>query len=556
MVTEEILKSTIQSNFPYLIPFEGQLETVYEICHAFINEGKQHVILDAPTGSGKSVIAWTVIKTLSELNFIRRSSTITTTKALQNLYTTSFPEMKLLKSKVNYECPFGRGPYMSGECRVHVKVFGCKPREKCPYVQAREEWRFRAKHRNTNTAFMLEACGTLVKENECFTDFMVIDEVHRLEELIINHAHLEFFTRPFADVASVNSALPYQESHVSIIRLLNHLGAKSSSNKQKLVIVDQEIRELAAKVNYEVTETSEQILKYISVLNPEDNEDNRAIEFLSQLLLEISSIHNSAETLSKLGDGSRLHINISEGYLEVKVIDASVVSEDSLFSKGKKFLHMSGTVCGYNYHLEKLGINPELAKFIQVKNHIPVKNRIIHALGNFRIRSNDYEANKGAIEFVDKIIAHYKGKHGFIFCPSYDMCEVYYNHSKFKDRLVIPETMDEAAALMKEDNDKVLISPALIEGIDLKGDMCRFAVIPRIPYLYLGDDIVNIKWSTEPEFYYRTTIMKLVQVCGRGVRGIDDSCDTYILDSSMKILMERNSEYVPGWFKEAIKWYF
>jgi len=45
----------------------------------------------------------------------------------------------------------------------------------------------------------------------------------------------------------------------------------------------------------------------------------------------------------------------------------------------------------------------------------------------------------------------------------------------------------------------------------------------------------------------------LIQTTGRGVRGDDDRCDTYILDSNFSDLLKYNSHMIPKYFTDAIK---
>ena len=47
--------------FPFKNPRKGQIELIEKIIKSF-KSGKKHVILNAPTGWGKSVIAYTIIK--------------------------------------------------------------------------------------------------------------------------------------------------------------------------------------------------------------------------------------------------------------------------------------------------------------------------------------------------------------------------------------------------------------------------------------------------------------------------------------------------------------
>ena len=77
----------------------------------------------------------------------------------------------------------------------------------------------------------------------------------------------------------------------------------------------------------------------------------------------------------------------------------------------------------------------------------------------------------------------------------------------------------------------VLLSPSMTEGVDLKGDLSRFQVICKIPYPYLGDQIVRKRMYKHKDWYGLQTAKSIVQSCGRSVRSNTDTAVTYILDS-------------------------
>ena len=49
-------------------------------------------------------------------------------------------------------------------------------------------------------------------------------------------------------------------------------------------------------------------------------------------------------------------------------------------------------------------------------------------------------------------------------------------------------------------------------------------------------------------------MMTTVQQIGRGVRGANDACRTYILDILFKDLVERTDKYLTAGFKDSIIW--
>ena len=82
------------------IPFEkkefrqGQEEAINSIIN-FIEDGDKYIILNAPVGSGKSVIAYVVAKYLEQQSYDTYLST--GTKILQDQYIHDFTDVKTIK---------------------------------------------------------------------------------------------------------------------------------------------------------------------------------------------------------------------------------------------------------------------------------------------------------------------------------------------------------------------------------------------------------------------------------------------------------------------------
>ena len=89
------------------------------------------------------------------------------------------------------------------------------------------------------------------------------------------------------------------------------------------------------------------------------------------------------------------------------------------------------------------------------------------------------------------------------------------------------------------------MGPSLVEGIDLKDDLCRFIVVMKIPYPSLGDKFIERKFKANPQWYIWKTVNSLVQGIGRGVRNENDWCETYILDATMDNILLRNRNLIP-----------
>ena len=85
------------NNFPFTSRRYNQTAVLNQICAAF-NSGYKYIILEAPTGFGKSPVAIAIAMTLGS------SYICTSTKDLQTQYSRDFPYLKVAKGKNNFPC--------------------------------------------------------------------------------------------------------------------------------------------------------------------------------------------------------------------------------------------------------------------------------------------------------------------------------------------------------------------------------------------------------------------------------------------------------------------
>ncbi len=79
----------------------------------------------------------------------------------------------------------------------------------------------------------------------------------------------------------------------------------------------------------------------------------------------------------------------------------------------------------------------------------------------------------------------------------------------------------------------VLISPSLYEGIDLKGDRGEFVIVFKYPFPFLTN------WTRAMDrryegFYAAEALNRFIQGMGRCLRGPNDKCNIYLVDSNCK----------------------
>jgi ATP-dependent DNA helicase DinG len=114
---QSLTRSNLINNFPFTSQRFNQGSVLDQICDAF-NSGYKYIILEAPTGFGKSPVAIAVALTLGS------SYICTSTKDLQTQYSRDFPYLKAAKGKNNFPCLvkedfIKNNSYQCGNCITH-----------------------------------------------------------------------------------------------------------------------------------------------------------------------------------------------------------------------------------------------------------------------------------------------------------------------------------------------------------------------------------------------------------------------------------------------------
>ena len=99
----------------------------------------------------------------------------------------------------------------------------------------------------------------------------------------------------------------------------------------------------------------------------------------------------------------------------------------------------------------------------------------------------------------------------------------------------------------------VLVSPSMTYGVDLKGDLAKFQIILKAPWLPTKEKRVEKMMKLDSQWYTNKMLCTLVQACGRGLRSKDDECVTYILDGSIVDVILRNRTKLPKYFLERFE---
>jgi Rad3-related DNA helicase len=505
--------------FPWKTPRAGQVELCEQI-KGLYDDGVKFVILQAPTGIGKSVISYTLANELQ--NKDKKTYILTSQKSLQDQYVDDFDDVLTIKGASNFTCDINKQTCDVGSCKTSKKIT-CE----CPYKVQRDN-AYNNPITLLNYPYFLNMSTNHLQESR---EFLICDEAHNLENQLIGYSELTI---------NYNS---YKLHNLRIIKL----PSRKSSEEEIIDWVQDKLIPGLLKMEQSLMMDLETVES-----DSEKSKTGKALSFVKNQLTKARRIKH----------GTQWSIQHKDGFnLSVKPLFVNDVSNSLIFDKYEKILLMSATILDSGQFCKDLGIDVSQAVFIDLPSNFPVENRPIFdlsaAIGQINYKTMD-EVKPKMVEVINKLLERHKGEMGIIHAPSYALAK-YIVDNVDSDRLVLPQgsTREKTITMFTEKqfkkNDKVLISPSLTEGIDLKGDLGTFCVVCKAPFASLADPFIKKRSSLDRQWYQIETLRKFIQSCGRITRSETDVTATYVLDVAIFNMINQNRRCIPDWFMDSIK---
>jgi len=565
------IEKLINKNFPFQDFRNQQYSTINTIIQS-LNSNK-HFILESPTGVGKSVVAYTVTKSLldiNEINLKKREDPpviiCTSTRQLQKQYIESFKnqeDVEFIWSAQNYKCD----TYYELENTDDKVYFGhsmcmgkkCPNIDSCEYLIQKNKF-LKCKIGITNYQYFMNNC----KLNP---EYLVCDESQNLEKILGDIATI---------ILSERSLITFSNNILRNSNSINHVGISKFIEEIKLLSVKNDVKEddIREYVNSFIEhfdpifeKLTSELEQRTKKLNVKDKIEREKISKLAKTQRSMESILDKYDKYkhSKTQWIISERLNDTENHkLKIKPLEVFEYFNDYIGCRVNKIIFMSATICGVNEFAKTLGIDNDNYEYLETKSIIPIKNRTVYYCSNVGSMNykNKYEILPKFIEIIDRIIKYQfnqksnKNINGIIHSVSYDNAEYIKKHSKYKNNIIIPtrhELMNLNDHILNKQQNTVIVSPSILEGIDLIDELSRFQIFIKVPFSFLGDLWVKTKMNKNKKWYSREAIIKIIQGCGRSIRSEDDWAETFIIDNNFGRLITQNNELFPTWFKESIK---
>ncbi|MEF8906274.1 MAG: ATP-dependent DNA helicase [Haloarculaceae archaeon] len=525
--------SRIHDGFP-APEYRGNQEATLDRIRAAFEANNKVVLVRAPTGSGKSLLARAVA------GCARQASAEDPTKPVGAYYTTPqvsqledvaadplLEDLSIIRGKNNYDCILPGEtdtPVNQAPC-ARERGFDCQVKHRCPYFSDRTIAANRPVAAMTLAYFMQTAGSDVFGQR----DVVVVDEAHGLGDWAEMYATIDLGpdTVPVWEAADVPAV--------------------------------EDLADAAAFADYLTTLAERRLdqLRGRPELDPEEAAERDRLQELRGDLSWFAEDYRDPESPTTWvvdqpdGAGTRVTVKplAPERYLKHTVWD-----------RGRKFALLSATILDKEAFCAGVGLDPADVALVDVPHTFPVEHRPLYDVTRGKMT---YEHREETLPAVARALVRVMQRHpeekGLVHCHSYaiqERLEALLTDFGVGARVRSHDSEDrdgQLAAWKRQEGADVFLSVKMEEALDLEGELCRWQVLCKAPYPNTRDSRVaqrleDGQWG----WYYRAALRTVIQACGRVVRAPDDHGATYLADSSLLDLFERARTDMPGWFADQV----
>lgn len=539
------LMSKLILNFPENFqPNKNQTKILNSIESAIANNQK-FIVCNAPTGSGKSFIAPTLANYAGEPSaewkrkvddysifgddgseFAKEEPlfgvyALTITKALQDQYKETFDFATLLKGQGNYQCEYDPELTVDNAPCLYVKGLKkeCWECNRCTYYNDRNKM-LKSSFATLNYSMYFSLPEHLKKRR-----ILVLDEASELEEQLVNQFTCEVDIPFLMKTETLVGAFPSDEKAINVINWLNKTAASISNN----------------------------VASYMEYLKTKKNKDSEFFKKSGECN-KLQRIQKSIELLISTYYDSQYIVERIDKTIKFTPLKVDKLSK-YLFDNADHVILLSATIIDHASFCRTLGIQEY--SYVEVDSNFDPSKSPIYILAKQKINFQNLKSLLPTIcKQIEGILEEHSNQKGIIHTHTQYIADYIRDHINNK-RLLCREmgvkNEDILDIHFKSKDPTVLVSPSMTYGVDLKGDLANFQIVLKAPWLPTKDARIEKMMKLDASWYANKMLCTLVQACGRGVRGVNDECPTYILDGGIFDAIAKNKRKLPKYFLDRLQ---
>lgn len=518
-----------------------------------MSKGTKNIIVVAPTGVGKSLVAKTVASVIGP------AWIVTSTKHLQDQYAADFKDVKTIKGMTNFPCR-----QLMDKAEVRSDMQAMKKGLTCDKGQCTT----RMGKNVVSVCRHKEVLGPDYSGNPNVKPchyYKQRDAGLQADQTILNYAlYFSLVTRQAGAPGVSRPVVVFDEAH--------------TMDDEAVRFVSKDIR-----ASY-FTDTGLDPTRY----------DMEHMDAVLDMLMDLRQAYgkrlavepdeySSAEHIMRHKTMARRFDVVTGAAAAIRADPRNFVLQDPQWGNDGQFKLLSVAPLDMSKMLPKL-LGPGVNVFMSatIRPDVFAKMIGLDKWGSIEIEKSPFLANNRRVEFrdiarltsksppedeirvareIDRLIGAHRGERGLILTSSKARCRRLLSRlgPESASRVKMAHSENEGGESLREimvrhrsSPDSILLSSSLWQGVDLKDDLSRFQIVEKCPWPYLGDRRVEALARADWNWYAYQTVVKLLQGFGRSVRGYDDWAMTYVMDSAVRGLLKRCRHMVPLAYHDAV----
>lgn len=545
------MQNTLLNYFPKnnLEPRDTQIK-----CLDWLNQNlnnSKYIILQLPTGVGKTHLG------LALSEYSKKNLYVSSTNQLLTQYSTTDANLVEMKGMAQYQCNIDNTcSCNSAPCKTDKKIKEeCLSNFNCEYYNQRDKF-IASKMGLTNYAFMVSSagCGIFSKEfaetigkEKIEYDYIICDEAHNLENHLVSFSTIKINLDELMSKDVIGTSYFIQEDELedenkSWNNILDICTGISDDIIKRLKFLEHKIQSILTSKNSDKNSLKKLYSEY---------------HFLDRLQFPIKILLDHPEKNRWV-----LEIDIVKNEFKITPINVDFVFKKYLEGLGKKFIFMSATIGDHNVFIKSLGLPKDKCTYYECDSPFEAKKSPIIILERLDLSYKNIDNElENTLKYIEGIAKKHIKDNGIIHSGNYKLARYIYENcsNELSKRLVFKEKFGNVnntelvnihESNVEKNISSILLSPSLVEGVDLKDELSRWQVIIKLPFSSLGDKRIKHLANNFPTWYTNDVVKKVIQACGRSTRHNEDFSITYILDKATLYTFSKIE--LPKWFKNRM----
>lgn len=216
-----------------------------------------------------------------------------------------------------------------------------------------------------------------------------------------------------------------------------------------------------------------------------------------------------------------------------------------------KIAMVSATVRPYT--LQLLGIGKKDFKFREWPRVFPANRAPVIHVPTVAVKWDSEECTLPVtVARIDEIISSRLDRKGIVHTKSYKRAADTRGLSEHSSIMLVNSgghsSKNVVDLFRRTDPPCVLVSPSFATGYDFPMDQCEYQIISKMPFEYSASQVGKQR-GKDRRYRLYSVVQEFVQACGRGMRGMLDRCETFIIDDQCVWVLWHGRMYAPSYFQ-------